>query len=106
MRQVDVPSFSGSFGILPSHVPSLAVLKSGVITVHEHSGEAKKIFVSSGSVTINQDSSGMELMQCHCCSEFIYFEIVVSCYISCYCNKYIIFRIFSAMQGHCTARFL
>ena len=29
VKQVDVPSFSGSFGILPSHVPSLAVLKPG-----------------------------------------------------------------------------
>jgi F-type H+-transporting ATPase subunit delta len=27
VRQIDVPSFSGSFGILPSHVPALAVLK-------------------------------------------------------------------------------
>ena len=27
VRQIDVPSFSGSFGILPNHVPALAVLK-------------------------------------------------------------------------------
>merc|ERR1711973_615091 len=27
VKQVDVPSFSGSFGILPNHVPALAVLK-------------------------------------------------------------------------------
>ena len=29
VKQVDVPSFSGAFGILPAHVPSLAVLKPG-----------------------------------------------------------------------------
>ncbi|KAL8596956.1 ATP synthase subunit delta, mitochondrial [Nucella lapillus] len=57
VKQVDVPSFSGSFGILPSHVPSLAVLKPGVVTVFEEDGSNKKFFVSSGSVTINDDSS-------------------------------------------------
>merc|ERR1719369_2371622 len=57
VKQVDVPSFSGAFGILPAHVPSLAVLKPGVVTVYEDDGSAKKFFVSSGSVTINDDSS-------------------------------------------------
>merc|ERR1712105_58506 len=57
LRQVDVPSFSGSFGILPAHVPSLAVLKPGVVTVIENQGEPKKFFVSSGTITINEDST-------------------------------------------------
>lgn len=57
VKQVDVPSFSGSFGILPKHVPTLAVLKPGVVTVFENDGNVKKIFVSSGTVTINEDSS-------------------------------------------------
>ncbi|RWS26244.1 hypothetical protein B4U80_05233 [Leptotrombidium deliense] len=57
VKQVDVPSQSGSFGILPKHVPSLAVLKPGVVTVHEKDGASKKYFVSSGMVTINDDSS-------------------------------------------------
>merc|ERR1712128_349976 len=57
VKQVDVPSFSGAFGILPAHVPSLAVLKPGVVTVYEDDGSSKKFFVSSGSVTINEDSS-------------------------------------------------
>jgi len=57
VKQVDVPSFSGAFGILPNHVPTLAVLKPGVLTVYEQSGEPKKFFVSSGSVTVNEDSS-------------------------------------------------
>jgi len=57
VRQIDVPSFSGSFGILPNHVPSLAVLKPGVVTVIEKDGAAKKYFVSSGSISINDDSS-------------------------------------------------
>lgn len=57
VKQVDVPSFSGSFGILPKHVPTLAVLKPGVVSVFENEGAVKKIFVSSGTVTINDDSS-------------------------------------------------
>lgn len=57
IHQVDVPSFSGSFGILPKHVPTLAVLKPGVVTIYEENGSSKKIFVSSGTVTINEDSS-------------------------------------------------
>jgi len=58
VKQIDVPSFSGAFGILPSHVPTLAVLKPGVVTVYEQDGSSKKFFVSSGSVTVNEDSSG------------------------------------------------
>ncbi|XP_077286722.1 ATP synthase, delta subunit [Arctopsyche grandis] len=57
VKQVDVPSFSGSFGILPKHVPTLAVLKPGVVTVYENDGKVNKIFVSSGTITINDDSS-------------------------------------------------
>ena len=52
VKQVDVPSFSGSFGILPKHVPTLAILKPGIVTVFENDGASKKIFVSSGTVRI------------------------------------------------------
>jgi F-type H+-transporting ATPase subunit delta len=57
IRQVDVPSFSGSFGILPKHVPTLAVLKPGIVTIYENDGTQKKVFVSSGTITVNEDSS-------------------------------------------------
>merc|ERR1712227_913343 len=57
VKQVDVPSFSGNFGILPQHVPTLAVIKPGLMSVIENSGDVKKFFVSSGSITINDDSS-------------------------------------------------
>lgn len=50
VKQIDVPSFSGMFGILPKHVPTLAVLSPGVVTVYERDGQTKKIFVSSGMV--------------------------------------------------------
>lgn len=51
VKQVDVPSFNGSFGILPNHVPVLAVLKPGVVTVTEDDGSTKKVLVSSGTVS-------------------------------------------------------
>ncbi|EDW82735.1 ATP synthase subunit delta, mitochondrial [Drosophila tropicalis] len=57
VRQIDVPSFSGAFGILAKHVPTLAVLKPGVVQVVENDGKLTKYFVSSGSVTVNEDSS-------------------------------------------------
>ncbi|XP_059616643.1 ATP synthase subunit delta, mitochondrial [Phlebotomus argentipes] len=57
VRQIDVPTFSGHFGILPKHVPTLAVLQPGVVQVYEKDGSSKKFFVSSGTVTVNNDSS-------------------------------------------------
>lgn len=60
-----MPSFSGSFGILPKHVPTLAVLKPGVVSVYENEGAVKKIFVSSGTVTINEDSSVQVNLPCY-----------------------------------------
>ena len=41
VRQVDVSSTAGAFGILPNHVPSIAVLKPGLLTVYEQDRTAK-----------------------------------------------------------------
>ncbi|XP_034439182.1 ATP synthase subunit delta, mitochondrial [Hippoglossus hippoglossus] len=57
VKQVDVPTLTGQFGILPAHVPTLQVLRPGVVTVYNDDGSAVKYFVSSGSVTVNADSS-------------------------------------------------
>ncbi|CAB1324434.1 unnamed protein product [Coregonus sp. 'balchen'] len=57
VKQVDVPTLTGAFGILPSHVPTLQVLRPGVVTVFNDDGSAAKFFVSSGSITVNADSS-------------------------------------------------
>ena len=78
VKQVDVSSTTGAFGILPHHVPSIAVLQPGLVTVYE-SDKTQKYFgkwclsrhwscfldyllcfcvaASSGSVTINADST-------------------------------------------------
>uniref|UniRef100_A0A3Q3FNR6 ATP synthase F(1) complex subunit delta, mitochondrial n=1 Tax=Labrus bergylta TaxID=56723 RepID=A0A3Q3FNR6_9LABR len=57
VKQVDVPTLTGAFGILPAHVPTLQVLRPGVVTVFSEDGSSAKYFVSSGSITVNADSS-------------------------------------------------
>ncbi|KAB0391033.1 hypothetical protein E2I00_006602, partial [Balaenoptera physalus] len=57
VRQVDVPTQTGAFGILAAHVPTLQVLRPGLVVVHAEDGTVSKYFVSSGSVTVNADSS-------------------------------------------------
>lgn len=42
VKQVDVSSTTGTFGILPNHVPAISVLKPGPILVYE--GEKIKKF--------------------------------------------------------------
>ena len=44
VKQIDVPSTTGSFGILAQHVPLLAALKPGVVSVHEHDGTTNQYF--------------------------------------------------------------
>lgn len=56
VKQVDVPSYSGALGILEGHVPLLAIIKPGVITVYEDGGDQKKYMVAAGTVTVNEDS--------------------------------------------------
>ncbi|KJE94112.1 ATP synthase subunit delta [Capsaspora owczarzaki ATCC 30864] len=56
ITQVNVPATSGDFGILVNHVPTIACLRPGVVTVVED-GKESKFFVSSGTVTVNNDSS-------------------------------------------------
>lgn len=50
VKQVDVPTLTGSFGILASHVPTLQVLKPGVVTVYAEDGTATKYFGESWGV--------------------------------------------------------
>lgn len=44
VKQVDVPTLTGAFGILPAHVPTLQVLRPGVVTVFADDGPAAKYF--------------------------------------------------------------
>lgn len=56
--QVDmvmVPATTGQMGVLPGHVPTIAELKPGVLSVHEGS-DVTKYFVSSGFAFIHANS--------------------------------------------------
>lgn len=59
MKQVDIPSVQGSFGILPKHVPAIATLKPGVLTVFEES-DIKKFFGESSIIASNLTAHGNE----------------------------------------------
>lgn len=56
--QVDmviVPATTGHMGVLPGHVPTIAELKPGVLSVHE-GNDVSKYFVSSGFAFIHANS--------------------------------------------------
>lgn len=57
VKQVDVPGMASNMGILPIHVPTVAVLKPGILTVYGLDGNTTKFFVSSGSISMNIDGS-------------------------------------------------
>ena len=41
MQQVDVSRTPGRFGFLPNHVPTVATLGPGLLTVHDEAGAHK-----------------------------------------------------------------
>lgn len=61
MPQVDLvllPALTGDFGVMPGHVPTVAQLRPGVVTVHKTlDKEIEKYFVSSGFAFVHADSS-------------------------------------------------
>ena len=44
VKQVDVSSTTGTFGILPNHVPAISVLKPGLVVVHDQDDKQNKFF--------------------------------------------------------------
>lgn len=60
VRQVDVPTQTGAFGILAAHVPTLQVLRPGLVVVHAEDGTTSKYFGESSGHT---DSRGRTSQQ-------------------------------------------
>ncbi|KAK2648206.1 hypothetical protein Ddye_015695 [Dipteronia dyeriana] len=52
---VIIPATSGQMGVLPGHVPTIAELKPGILSVHEEN-DVKKYFLSSGFAFIHENS--------------------------------------------------
>lgn len=56
--QVDmviVPATSGQMGVLPGHVPTIAELKPGILSIHDGS-DVTQYFVSSGFAFVHANS--------------------------------------------------
>jgi F-type H+-transporting ATPase subunit delta len=57
VEMVIVPGVDGFFGITPGHVPTIAELKPGMVSVQEvANGPLKKYFVAGGFATIDSES--------------------------------------------------
>ncbi|KAF0852905.1 mitochondrial Complex V (CV) F1Fo ATP synthase F1 subunit delta Atp16/AtpC [Andalucia godoyi] len=54
---VTIPGTSGVFGVMPNHVPTIAQLKPGVVTVQFSADKTEDYFVSGGFAWIRPDSS-------------------------------------------------
>merc|ERR1712139_211325 len=54
---VIVPASNGAFGIMKDHVPTLAHLDAGVLTVHTTDGTEDKFFVSGGFAIVKEDGA-------------------------------------------------
>ncbi|KAJ6942921.1 hypothetical protein NC652_008657 [Populus alba x Populus x berolinensis] len=57
-KEVDmviIPATTGQMGVLPGHVPTIAELKPGVLSVHE-GNDVKKYFLTSGFVFVHANS--------------------------------------------------
>ena len=53
-----LPALTGDFGVMPGHVPTIAQLRPGVVTVHKTlDKEIDRYFVSSGFAFVHADSS-------------------------------------------------
>jgi F-type H+-transporting ATPase subunit epsilon len=50
--QVDVPGVEGDFGVLAGHAPLVALIKPGVLTVHE-GGKTHRVVVLGGFAEVN-----------------------------------------------------
>jgi len=57
---VVVPGSAGNFGIMKDHVPTIAQLDAGVITVHGAEGEGEtSYFISGGFAIVNESGANV-----------------------------------------------
>merc|ERR1712146_812653 len=56
VKMVLVPAVSGDFGILAGHVPTIAQLKPGVVSVYKTDTDISHYFVSGGFAVVRDDA--------------------------------------------------
>lgn len=53
-----VPAVTGDFGVMPGHVPTVAEMRPGLVTVHKTlDKDVQKYFVSGGFAFVHEDST-------------------------------------------------
>uniref|UniRef100_A0A1I7X9I3 F-ATPase delta subunit n=1 Tax=Heterorhabditis bacteriophora TaxID=37862 RepID=A0A1I7X9I3_HETBA len=57
VKQVDIPTLAGVVGVLANHVPTIGVLKPGIVQITDVDGNVSKMFVSSGTMAMNIDGT-------------------------------------------------
>lgn len=57
VTSVQVPATSGDFGIMPGHIPTVAQMRPGVLTIEREESGTSKYFVSGGFALVHADSS-------------------------------------------------
>jgi F-type H+-transporting ATPase subunit delta len=57
VNSVQIPATSGDFGIMPGHIPTVAQMRPGVLSIERDEGPPSKYFVSGGFATVHPDSS-------------------------------------------------
>lgn len=62
IRQVDVPTQTGAFGILAAHVPTLQVLRPGLVVVHAEDGTTSKYFGELSGKAEGQGWAGLHIL--------------------------------------------
>ncbi|KAF6002773.1 ATP synthase subunit delta, mitochondrial [Cyanidiococcus yangmingshanensis] len=55
VSSVIVPASSGLMGILPNHVPTVAQMRPGVVTIYHEDSKEERYFVSSGFTFVHPD---------------------------------------------------
>ncbi len=56
VKDVVLPGEEGEFGVLPEHVPLFTLLNGGVIEFTKENGEIDAVIISSGNVTVSDNS--------------------------------------------------
>jgi F-type H+-transporting ATPase subunit epsilon len=56
VKEVVLPGEEGEFGVLPEHVGLFTLLGAGVIEFTKESGDTDAVVISSGNVTVYEDS--------------------------------------------------
>ncbi len=54
-EMLELNTTEGEIGILPGHIPMTVIIKPGIMTIYEVSGEEKKAAIHAGFVEILQD---------------------------------------------------